>query len=61
VADHELTYEEALQRLHELFSAEGDPALNRRCRKYVLEFENDELLFRFADDAPAPGRSEAEL
>jgi len=61
MTDEELTYEEAIQRLHELCGAEDDPAPKRKCRRYLLEFKNGDLIFRFAQGDPSPARSEAEL
>jgi hypothetical protein len=50
MADHELSPEEGLQLLHELFGSVDHSALpTRGCRKYVLEFRHGEPVFRFAD------------
>jgi|SRR6516165_3011724 hypothetical protein len=61
MATDELTPEEALQRLHELFGGADDTALHHGCRKYILELENGKPVFRPADDDLASARSEAEL
>ena len=45
MAADELTPDEAVRALAELFSSLPS-APNRRCRKYVLEREDGELLFR---------------
>ena len=46
--DHEHTYEESLQALDELFGGEDPSVPKRRCRKYVLEYQDGEPVFRFA-------------
>lgn len=47
--DHEHTYEESLQALDELFGGEDPSVPKRRCRKYVLEYQDGKPAFRFAD------------
>jgi hypothetical protein len=47
MVDHELTYEEALQGLNELFGGAKAPP-TRSSRKYVLEYQDGEPVFRFA-------------
>ena len=55
MADHEHTADEAIRALAELFSKP-----KRRCRKYVLETEDGEPVFRFAEtpSKPMPPRDE---
>jgi hypothetical protein len=60
--ERELEYEEAIQRLAELFS-NLPSAPKRRCRKYVLETEDSEPVFRFAEmpSKPTLPRDEIEV
>ena len=55
--ERELAYGEAVRALAELFS--DDPSA-RGCRKYVLEYQDGELAFRFAEvpSKPTPPRDE---
>ena len=56
MADHELTYEEALQGLNELFGSTEAAAPARSFRKYVLEYQDGEPTFQ-----PVPPRSELDV
>ena len=49
MADHELTPEESLRLLDELFGGEDGSVPKRRCRKYVLDYLNGKPAFRFAE------------
>ena len=62
MADHELTPDEALRGLAELFGSD-DPSAppSRGCRKYVLETKDGEPVFRRADSGPPFPRDEIEL
>ena len=62
MADHELTPDEALRGLAELFGSD-DPSAppSRGCRKYVLETKDGEPVFRRADSDPVLPRDEIEL
>jgi hypothetical protein len=52
MADHELTPEEGLRLLDELFGSEDPNAPpTRRHRKYVLEYQDGEPVFRLAETA----------
>jgi hypothetical protein len=51
MADQELTYEEALRGLSELFGS-NDPAPNRRRRRYLLDLKDGKLVFRFERASP---------
>jgi hypothetical protein len=48
MADHELTPDEAVQALAEIFS-NLPSAPKRRCRKYVLEYLDGEPVFRLVE------------
>ena len=60
--ERELEYEEAVQRLAEIFS-NLPSAPHRRCRKYFLEYPDGEPVFRFADipSKPTLPRDEIEV
>jgi hypothetical protein len=62
MADHELTPEEAIRGLAELFS-NLPSAPKRRCRKYFLEYQDGEPVFRLAEtpSKPALPRDEIEV
>jgi hypothetical protein len=50
VADHELTPEEGLRGLNELFgSKDASAPPSRGCRKYFLEYQDGEPVFRLAE------------
>jgi len=54
--------EEAFRMLHELFGiADPSAAPKRGCRRYVLEFQTGEPVFRDADNGGANPRSDLEL
>jgi hypothetical protein len=62
MADHELTPEEGLRLINEIFGYE-DPSAppTRGCHKYVLDYQGGEPVFRRADSHPALARDEIEL
>jgi hypothetical protein len=62
MADHELTTEEAFRALTELFS-NLPSAPKRRCRKFVLEWQDGEPIFRLSEmpSKLAPPRDEIEV
>jgi hypothetical protein len=63
MADHELTPDEAFSALGVLFSKLPSPP-KRRCRKYVLEYQDGALVFRLAEttnNKPVPPRSDIEV
>jgi hypothetical protein len=64
MADHECTPEEGFRRLHELFGSD-DPSAppTRTCRKYVLEHQEGEPIFRLAEmpSKPTLPRNEFEV
>ena len=51
MADQELTYEEALRGLSELFGSDNS-APNRRRRRYLLDLKDGKLVFRFERPSP---------
>ena len=55
MADHELTPEDGLRGLHELFGSD-DPSAppTRGCRKYVHEYRDGEPIFRLAEMPSKP-------
>jgi hypothetical protein len=53
MADHELTPDEAIRGLAELFS-NLPSAPKRRCRKYFLEYQDGEPVFRLAEIPSKP-------
>ena len=55
--ERELEYEEAIKRLAELFSKLAS-APSRRCRRYFLEYQNGEPVFRLAESKPTLPRDE---
>jgi hypothetical protein len=63
MADHELTPEEALRGLAELFSDDPSAPPTRTCRKYVLEYLDGEPVFRLVDmpSKPTLPRDEIEV
>lgn len=61
MADHELTVEESLRALDELFRCDDVSVPNRRCRRYVLEFHDGKPVFRSTDNGRDLPRSEDEL
>ena len=55
MADHELTPEDAFRRLHELFGSEDASAPPTRShRKYVLEYQDGEPVFRLVEMPSEP-------
>ena len=60
MADHELTPEEALRGLAELFSDDPSAPPTRGCRKYFLEYQDGEPVFRLAE-MPSKPRDEIEV
>src|SRR5262245_2505253 len=58
--ERELEYEEAIQRLAELFSDDSSAPPSRGRRKYLLEYEDGEPLFRFAE-MPSKPRDEIDV
>ena len=60
--ERELEYEEAIQRLTELFSDDLSAPLSRGRRKYFLEYPDGEPVFRLAEmpSKPALPRDEIE-
>ena len=60
--ERELEYEEAIQRLAEIFSNRPS-APSRRCRKSFLEYQDGEPVFRLAEmpSKPALPRDEIEV
>src|SRR5262245_34484258 len=59
--EEDLTTEEALRHLDELFRAQKDSVPTRRCRRYFLEFDSDKPVFRSTDSDSQPPRDEIEL
>jgi hypothetical protein len=61
--ERELTYEEAIRRLTELFSDDPSAPPTRTCRKYFLENQDGEPVFRLAEmpGKPTLPRSEIEV
>jgi hypothetical protein len=62
MADHELTPDEAFRALADLFS-NLPSAPKPRCRKYVLEYQDGEPVFRLAEmpNKPTLPRSDIEV
>jgi hypothetical protein len=60
MSDEDLTLEEALQGLHELFGSQDSSVPARRCRTYVLELASGNPVFRLADSDYQVSRSEIE-
>jgi hypothetical protein len=62
MADHELTPEEGLRLLDEVFGSASAPP-TRTCRKYFLEYQDGEPVFRLAEvpSKPTLPRSEIEV
>jgi hypothetical protein len=54
MADHELTPEEGFQALAELFCDDPSAPPTHGCRKYVLEYEDGEPVFRLAEMPSKP-------
>ena len=50
--DHELTHEEGLRGLHELFGSDDDPAPKCNRRRYLLELKDGKRVFRFERASP---------
>jgi hypothetical protein len=63
MADHELTPEEGFQALAELFSDDPSAPPSRGCRKYFLEYQDGEPVFRLAEmpSKPTVPRDEIEV
>ena len=62
MAGHELTPEEAFRTLAELFADDPSAPPNRGCRKYVLEYQDSEPVFRLAEvPKPALPRDEFDV
>ena len=61
ITDKELTPEEGLRRLHELFGSKEPSKPQRKYRRYVLETESGTPVFRLLDCDPHTPRSENEL
>jgi hypothetical protein len=63
MADHELTTEEAFRTLAELFADDPSAPPTRTHRKYVLEYQDGEPVFRLVEvpNAPVPPRDEFDV
>ena len=59
--ERELNYEEAIRRLAELFSDDPSTAPSRGCRKYFLEYQDGEPIFRLAEVPSKPTRPRDEI
>jgi hypothetical protein len=62
MADNDLSPEDAFRRLHELFGFEDASAPPTRShRKYVLEYQDGNPVFRFAEIGTENPRSELDV
>ena len=61
--ERDLAYEEAIRALAELFSDDPSAPPTRTCRKYVLEYQDDEPVFRLTEmpSKPTLPRDEIEV